>query len=283
MFREKCEILENKKVAPGHFVLRLGSAAIAKNACPGRFVQITCGESNDPLLPRPFSFLTSTENDFSVLYQKVGKGTELLSELKKGAKIWVTGPLGNGFTTGTRRMTDKMYNSIVLVGGGVGIPPLYHLAEIVSKQKTGIRPQNIRVLLGARNKSLLLCENEFKKLGVTLEVATDDGSKGKKGFVTDIFEAYLKTSNPLRTRVYTCGPTPMLKAVSALAVKYRIYCEVSVEVPMACGFGACLGCAIKVKATSGRRKTPSASSEDIRYAIACVEGPVFKGSDILWD
>src|SRR3989338_6907937 len=122
MFREKTTVLENKRIAPGYYVLRLASSKIAKAAKPGQFVQILCSSATDPLLPRPFSFLTSTSKDFSVLFHVIGKGTQLLSQAKKGDTLWATGPLGNGFS-GARGKT------IALVGGGVGIPPLYYLAE----------------------------------------------------------------------------------------------------------------------------------------------------------
>ena len=276
MAREKCVVLENKKVAPGHFVLTCASSTISKNARPGQFVQILCEESMDPLLPRPFSFLTATQKNFSVLYQVVGKGTAALAQKKKRDFLWVLGPLGNGFTLKDSRQNtvgrrqEKQQQSLstfVLVGGGVGIPPLYHLAQFLVKK---MKPENIHVFLGARNKSLLLCEKEFKKLGAELHLATDDGSKGKKGFVTKILEDFIKSRK--NTKIYACGPTPMLKAVSLVSQKYAAPCEVSVEVPMACGFGACIGCAIKVKSGAGHR-----------FAIACTEGPVFQAKDIVWE
>lgn len=273
MFREKCEVVRNALLAPGHYALTFASPKIAQAAKPGQFVQILCGEGNDPLLPRPFSFLTATKKDFTILYQVVGKGTKALSEIAKGKQLWITGPLGRGFTATIRRHGDRIVNTLVLVGGGVGIPPLYHLAEsFIQKKTAAVRKEDVHVFLGARNKELLLCRNDFKKLGVTLHLSTDDGSLGKKGFVTESLEEFLKYSNSMRTRAYTCGPTPMLKAVSALAEKYHTPCEVSVEVPMACGFGACLGCAIKVKD----------AATDYRYAIACCEGPVFKAGEIVW-
>lgn len=272
MVREKCGVLENKKVAPGHFVLTCASRMISKNARPGQFAQILCEESTDPLLPRPFSFLTATQNNFSVLYHVVGKGTASLAQKKEGDFLWVLGPLGNGFTLGREMMDESRgKTNIILVGGGVGIPPLYHLAQFLVKK---MKPENIHVYLGARDKSLLLCEKEFKKLKVDLKVSTDDGSKGKKGFITEHLEDFLhrQTENSVMGPIFTCGPTPMLKAVSFISQKYEIPCEVSVEVPMACGFGACIGCAIKVR-----------SSEDYRFAIACKEGPVFQARDIIWE
>lgn len=273
MYNEKCEVLENKPVAPRHFVLKFRSKKIAKSVKPGQFVQILCGENSfDPFLARPFSYLSARGSEFSVLYHVVGKGTELMSKLRKRDKVAVLGPLGNGYTIGPESGVRSSQTK-VLVGGGVGIPPLVHLAQTVLKNKTA-KKEDIHVFLGARNKSLLLCEKEFKKMGVNLRVATDDGSKGLKGFVTALLTSFLRTSDSeLRTQIYTCGPTPMLKAVSHVAGEFMMPCEVAVEVPMACGFGACLGCAIKVR----EQRT------DFRYAIACVEGPVFDGGKIVWD
>ncbi len=283
MAREKCVVLENKKVAPGHFVLTCASRAIAKNACPGQFVQILCEESTDPLLPRPFSFLTAAQNRFSILYQVVGKGTASLAQKKKGDLLWALGPLGNGFTLFDRTTSARASaanrtwsgSSVIMVGGGVGIPPLYHLVQTLKgRMKNRVQTDKIHVFLGARNKSLLLCEREFKKLGARLHLATDDGSKGKRGFVTELLEDFLhrQTEDSVMGPIFTCGPTPMLKAVSVISQKYEVSCEISVEVPMACGFGACIGCAIKVKSGAGHR-----------FAIACKEGPVFQAKDILWE
>ncbi len=287
MFRQKCAVIANQKMtAPGHFILKLRNPLISSKARPGQFVQILCADTTDPLLPRPFSFLTAGAKDFSILYQVVGKGTELLSRKKKGDAVWAVGPLGNGFTLAGSK---DLFRSL-LVGGGVGIPPLVHLAEELLKKK--VKKENIHVFLGARNKSLLLCEKDFKKLGVYLHIATDDGSKGSKGFVTKILEEFISSD----LKIFTCGPTPMLKAVSAVAHKHKIPCEVSVEEPMACGFGACLGCAIKVKNQGDRRRetgykntypvsrilSPEYPSSECRFAIACTEGPVFNSEDIVW-
>lgn len=264
MHRQRCRILENKLVAPGHFILKFASKEIASHAKPGQFVQILCSGSYDPLLPRPFSFLDASDKDFSVLYHTVGKGTKILSEIKTGESLWVSGPFGNGFETDPKK--EEHY----LIGGGVGIPPLYHLAKEMRKNK--IPAKNIHIFLGARNKSLLLCEKEFKKLGVVLHLATDDGSKAHKGYVTEVLSKSLKEKNPSKIKMYTCGPTPMLIAVSEIAKKFNVACEVSVEVPMACGFGACIGCAIKV-----------VSDEGHRFAIACQEGPVFQAEKVSWE
>ncbi len=266
MYRELCPVVSQKKIAEDHYVLTFRSAKIPKNAKPGQFVQILCQDSFDPLLPRPFSFLTADKNGFSVLYHVVGIGTKILSQLKIGESLWVLGPCGNGFSA-PAATAEKTF---LLAGGGVGIPPLYHFAQHLLTKK--IPKKNITVFLGARDKSLLLLESDFKKLGVNLVLSTDNGSKGAKGFLTVPLERFLKQRASL-AHVYTCGPTAMMKAVSKIAEAYKVPCQASVEVPMACGFGACLGCAIKVKD----------GGQDHRYAIACCEGPVFAGSEILWD
>ena len=269
MYRELCAIVENKCIAPNHYVLKLKSKRIAPQAKPGQFVQVVCSNSFDPLLPRPFSFLTTGKNELSLLYQVVGKGTQILSKTEKGSSLWLHGPLGNGFTLPVKEKESPQY---LLVGGGVGIPPLYHFAETVLKQN---KKADIRVFLGGRHKSLLLCEDKFKKLKTPLQLSTNDGSKGIRGFVTDALKSFLAQGDSRPKVIYTCGPTPMLKAVSNLAREWNIPCEVSVEVPMACGFGVCLGCAIKVC----KDQTP----EEHRFAIACTEGPVFMGEKILWE
>ena len=280
MFRENGAVLENRMVAPAHYILKIKSDRISRNAKPGQFVQILCDDDYDPLLPRPFSFLTATPKDFSVLYQVVGKGTKILSQMKKGDTLCVVGPLGNGFNVSSSRRRGSADSRlrgndiILLVGGGVGIPPLYHLAQVLLKNKT-VRKENIHVFLGARDKSLLLCEKEFKKLGVVIHIATDNGSKGKKALVTEILKYFL--GHPQSTvrharSIFTCGPTPMMKAVSMLAQTYEVPCQASVEVPMACGFGACLGCAVKIK-----------HQNEYRYALACQEGPVFHGDEMIWE
>ncbi|HTL70997.1 MAG TPA: dihydroorotate dehydrogenase electron transfer subunit [Candidatus Eisenbacteria bacterium] len=275
MRRERCRVLENTEVAPAHYVMRLASPSIAREARPGAFVQVLASDACDPLLPRPFSFLTATRRDFSILYHVVGRGTRILSLAKKGDTLSVAGPFGRPFTHEARRNSDRIVNVAALVGGGVGIPPLFHLAQFLQKPVSGVPKSNVHVFLGARHKSLLLCEKEFRSIGVTPVMTTDDGSRGRRGLVTGPLEDFLRKANPMRTRVYTCGPTPMLAAVSALSEKYGVACEASVEVPMACGFGACLGCAIKVKGN------PS-SDVPYRFAIACCEGPVFPGSEVLW-
>lgn len=247
--------------------MRLASNRIARTAKPGQFVQITVSEHQDPLLPRPFSFLETGNGWFDLLYQVVGRGTDILAGKKKGDTLTVLGPLGCGW-----RLDSRSGVTHVLVGGGVGIPPLYHWAkELLLKKK--ISKNRIRVFLGGRGRDFLHYEKQFARLGVKPSVATDDGSKGHKGFVTKPLEDFLKTIvGGAAVQIYTCGPTPMLKAVSAIAAKYKTPCQASVEEPMPCGFGVCLGCAIPVKDGRGGH----------RFALSCTEGPVFDAAEVLW-
>ncbi len=299
---ESLSVLENVPTAPGHYRLRLASKRIAKLAQPGQFVQITVADGGncDPLLPRPFSFLEIGNGWFDLLYQVVGRGTQILSKKKKGDTLTVLGPLGQGWRLPSKSSTTTTH---VLVGGGVGIPPLHHWAQELLKQKKA-SAKNIHVFLGGRNKDLLHCEKQFTKLGIKPVVATEDGSKGHKGFVTTPLSEYLESvsapspawcaaaqtvrggrreNSPralhpaaavaaARIQIYTCGPTPMLKAVSAVAAQYAAACQVSVEEPMPCGFGVCLGCAIKVKDDCGGH----------RFALSCTEGPVFDAPQVIW-
>lgn len=266
--QERLKILSNRQIAAGHFIIEFASPRIATAAAPGQFVQVLADDLNEPLLPRPFSFLDTNRKSFRILYQIVGKGTALIASKKKGDVLTVLGPLGKGFRLDP---FGKKPGTVILVGGGVGIPPLYHLAQTMLAKKT-VSKKNIQVFLGGRRKELLHCEKDFKRMGVAVTVATDDGSRGRRGVITEPLDDYLHKAQAGNRFMYTCGPTPMLRAVSSLAQKYEVPCEVSVEEPMPCGFGACLGCAIKVEAPGGHR-----------YAMSCTEGPVFDAQKVIWD
>lgn len=281
MTEETCRVLENNQVTKTHFVLRLASRKISFTAKPGQFVQVQCVHNGEPFLRRPFSFFDAGPNHFSILYDVVGRGTAILSQKKKKDELSVVGPLGNGFGI-------KKKSSVILIGGGVGVPPLYFLVKTLIKKKN-VDPKNVHVFLGAINKSYLLCETEFKRLKLHVRIATDDGSRGKKGFITDAVADFFLSQRLKDVQAYACGPTPMLKTVSSLAAQYKISCQVSAEEPMACGFGACMGCIIKIKDKRLKIKTKEGHAKDSgdcfyhRYALACKEGPVFEAKQIVWD
>lgn len=269
IIQKRFEIKRNVKIAENYFCLEVDAPALAKQSIPGQFISIRINERN-LLLRRPFGVFDCQKNIFKIVYKVVGRGTRALTLLKKGDMVDILGPLGNGFTIAPARKH-------IIVGGGVGIAPLYYLAKKINK------PENTTILLGAKTKGELAGEKEFKALGCAVSVATEDGSKGAKGFVTVPLEDELKKlNNPLtpfskrdQTAIYACGPKGMLRAVSGIAEKYGVPCQVSLEEYMACGVGTCMGCVIKI-----RNKK---EIEGFEYKRVCKEGPVFDSKLILWE
>jgi dihydroorotate dehydrogenase electron transfer subunit len=203
-----------------------------------------------------------------VLYEVVGKGTESLSAAKQGEYLDVIGPLGNGFVLNAKRYPLNA----ILIAGGMGVAPLVALAENLahSVQRIADRKKaKTYILIGGCSKEHILCEQEFKKLGCGVMVSTEDGSKGKKGLVTDLLKDLLNAIRyPLNATIYACGPAAMLKTVAKIAEAKRVPCQVSMEEHMACGVGVCLGCPVKVK-NGG-------------YKMVCKDGPVFDAKEIAW-
>ncbi|MDD5045304.1 MAG: dihydroorotate dehydrogenase electron transfer subunit, partial [Candidatus Omnitrophica bacterium] len=178
-----------------------------------------------------------------------------LSQKGAGEYLDVIGPLGNGFT-----LPLTPYPLSLLVAGGMGVAPLVYLAEILKRSK-------ILVLIGAQSKSGIICEKEFKDLGCSVKIATDDGSCGFRGKVTELLSNILVTMDCRPATIYACGPRPMLKAVAEIAQKENIPAQISLEEHMACGIGACLGCAVNTRAG---------------YKRVCKDGPVFGAEEIIW-
>ena len=253
-FQKKVEIVRSESIATDVVRLTLNAPEIMAAAMPGQFVMIQVAPAKDPLLRRPFSIhQISREGYLQILFKIVGRGTELLAKYRIGEKLLLLGPLGNGFG-----ITE---GKACLVGGGMGIAPLLFLASRCLQQ--GVAPI---VILGARNREELIpLVSDFKNLGLEVQAATDDGSFGHHGLVTDV----LKNMNLDSTfTVYSCGPRPMMAAIHHLCLKENIHCQVSVETVMACGMGACLGCAVPLRAGG--------------YAHVCSDGPVFEAGDLLW-
>ena len=264
MNRERCAVVDNRQVAPGHHVLRIRSKRISGCAKPGQFVMISFpGDLHGILLPRPFSFLEADGEPFSILSQVVGKGTDLLRQTVPGQDLWVLGPLGSGFSH------PSAEGRVVLVGGGVGIPPLHHLAR-------SLRDNKIYAFLGARTASVVLCRAELEALGASVRIATDDGSAGFHGVVTELVEEFLPAAAVDAVRIYGCGPRPMLKRLGEIAHVNGCFCEIALEESMACGFGVCLGCAVTVRRRGG------SGEHDVLHALVCSDGPVFEAQEIVW-
>lgn len=228
------------------------------HAVPGQFVMVRVGQGDDPLLRRPVSIYRRTAEGIELLYEVVGSGTALLSAMKPKDVLNLIGPLGNGFPLAAAKGRTP-----VLIGGGIGAAPLVFLAE--SLCAAGSKPV---VLLGARGKGDLLCAADFRKAGCTVAVSTDDGSCGRKGYVSCLLESLLqKPAKAAPPVIYACGPRPMLNSIYALADTAGIPAYVSLEAHMACGIGACLGCIVATNEGNKR---------------VCKDGPVFDAQDILW-
>ncbi len=251
----KAKIISNEKVRKNYRLLKLACPEIAKKAGPGQFVEIRVSDGAEPLLRRPISIHDADKTRINLLYEIIGMGTQMLSEKTRGNSLDIIGPLGNGFTYGR---PDKKYG-IILVAGGMGVAPLVFLAR-------RLRTLKPLVLIGARTKTQIVCAEEFKRLGCSVKIATDDGSTGFKGKVTVLLESCLAAGGKF-SQIFACGPSPMLKAVSCISRQGHIGSQLSLEEHMACGIGACLGCVVNTK--NG-------------YKRVCKEGPVFKGEELIW-
>ncbi|RQW76977.1 MAG: dihydroorotate dehydrogenase electron transfer subunit [Geobacter sp.] len=267
----KSTIISNTEVSPGYFRMRLTAPPGMLDSTPGQFIMIKVRDAIDPLLRRPFGIfdLGSAPSEFSgggeqpyldILYRVVGRATAMLAALHHADHLDILGPLGKGFDQG-----DPAEEKI-LVGGGVGLAPLYYLAKRL------IAHSRVRLFIGGRTKEDILCVTEFERLGVETYVATDDGTLGASGLVTEVMERRLAEVEGAKT-VYACGPMPMLKAVAAVARRRGISCQVSLEAYMACGMGACLGCVVKGREHDEFRPD---------YRCVCKDGPVFDFKELQW-
>ena len=260
MIDDSIKILSNNSVTSDTFLLRLYSPELAADANPGQFLMVKVDDSIDPVLRRPFS-ICGVEDDgtVKVLYKVVGRGTAILSNRKAGDHLSVLGPLGKGF-----KIPDESSKTFY-VAGGIGIAPLIFLY-----QKT--RSSDITFLTGFRNSDEVI-DPALTGSKIDHLTATDDGSKGYNGRVTELLAEHLEQCNRDDISIYACGPLPMLKAVKDVSQKYGIPCQVSMETLMACGLGACQGCVVRSDIT--RTNTT--------YLHVCKEGPVFDINEIDWD
>ena len=234
-------------------LLRLHAEQALPTIVPGQFVQVRVDGSPSTYLRRPISIqdVDVEQNEITLLVQQVGEGTRHLAALKVGDRVNLVLPLGNGFSL------PEKGEKCLLVGGGIGIAPLYYFAKVLNEK--GIRPT---LLLGGKSQSDLLRLADYQRFGETF-VTTEDGSLGEKGFVT-MHSVWQRQSFD---KIYVCGPKPMMKAVAKLADEKGVWCEVSLENLMACGLGACLCCV-----------------EDTvdGHVCVCKEGPVFNIRRLKW-
>jgi dihydroorotate dehydrogenase electron transfer subunit len=253
----EAEVLDHQEVAVEHFVLTLRAPEIADAARPGQFVMVRSLGAWDPLLPRAYSVYhaDAERGAIQILYREVGRGTGALRRNPAGGRVHAWGPLGNQFRAPEGRRA-------VLVGGGVGVPPLVYWAEHLRALDTGI---HVTALIGAGSAKYLVGQERLREAGAALHTATDDGSAGHHGYVTELLPPLLEDS---RATVYACGPMGMLAAVSRIAEARGVPTELALEAPMACGVGACIGCTVPKR--------------DGGYYRVCTDGPVFSGESIAW-
>ncbi len=250
--RERAKVVLQEEVAPGIFRMALEAPEIAASARAGQFcmVQAGCPGSGDPLLKRPLSIHDAEEGLVWFLYRVVGRGTSLLSRLSKGDPLELLGPLGQPFPP-----LDG--EKIIFVGGGMGVAPLLLLA----RERPGLV-----ALIGGRSREELLLVGGVEELCSRLEVATEDGSMGRKGLVTELLDSALE-SIPGAV-IFTCGPMPMMAAVWRKVQGRGVRCWASLETMMGCGIGACMACAV-------------ASSQG-GYLHVCTDGPVVECARVAW-
>ena len=306
------ETLANERLCDEHYLLRLALPAFPPTV-PGQFVQVQCRpptphappqaadwpadrppqlthadlRTPEPLLRRPFSLAGRRDApggavELEIIYRVVGSGTGWLERLGAAAPVSVLGPLGNGFAV----REDKP--AAVLVGGGVGIPPMIYLGQALSG-----RGKRVKAFCGVRSGHLLplrltgeaeaselgsptLCAAEFAAHGIETAIATDDGSLGWKGFAPGAFEQWLAGQDAAAAElvVYACGPEPMMRAVGAMCTARGIECQLALERHMGCGMGTCQSCVVKVRTDD---------EQGWRYRLVCTDGPVFDAASIVWD
>jgi len=261
LIEQESEIVFNKRVAANTFFMGLRSPQIAAEARPGQFVMIRVAQGMDPLLRRPFSICGVREDDLAlILYRVVGRGTAIMCDVREGESLSVLGPLGSGFEMPHKREKP------ILVAGGMGIAPLIFLASIMA-------PGSFIFLAGFGSGEEIVATDEIGLSGLDFSLSTDDGSAGHRGLVTELLENRLAGFNRnIKPVVFSCGPLPMLKKVAAITLDKDVPCQVSLEASMACGLGACQGCAIR-----------RSSEQAMAYYHVCQDGPVFDVNALDWE
>lgn len=247
-------ITEKSAIARNIFSFTISCPEIAQVAVPGQFVHIRIGSFT---LRRPISIcgIDPDKGTLRIVFEIRGEGTSAIADLNKGDVIDMLAPLGHGFTV------NPDFKKVILIGGGIGTPPMLPLAEAYGEKAVAIS--------GFRNASAVILQEDFVAAGAETILCTDDGSAGIHGFVTQPLEELVRNGGV--DAVFACGPTPMLKRITEICKENSVYCEISLEERMACGIGACLGCACKTK-----------RNDEEYFAHVCKDGPVFKAEEVLW-
>lgn len=254
---EKCTVIENRNIGKNYFFMKLKADYISSEAKPGNFIMLAASRSTDPLLKRPFGILHAEKPYIWLYYETIGRGTELISGFHPGEEMNAIGPLGNEFPNFKNR-------KILLVAGGRGIVPVYFAAELYTAKNSG---NEVYLIYGAKSGDDLNLLDHIEKLGLkNVYLYTDDGSSGKKGFVTTDIKRIIE-ENGIEITI-SCGPDAMFENLSQVLTGSPTENYVSLEAWMGCGFGICYSCAVKT--VNGD------------YKKVCTDGPVFKMEEIAW-
>ncbi len=261
IFNPRAKLVEKKQLLPDMFKLRFEGGNISSAALPANFVQVKVARGLDPTFRRPMSIHDADGKGFEMVFRAVGKGTNILAQAVPGEDYDIIGPLGNTFDIPNQ---DEI---AIMVAGGVGFPPLHFFSKYLVEKKN-FPSENIIFIFGMKTESEKDMAKDVLKLGIDVQFSTDDGTYGFKGFSTDLFEdIYSRKLRHKKIRVYSCGPTPMMKRLSQLALGFKLSCQLSLEGAMPCGVGTCLGCVVKKR-----------GADD--YHRVCHEGPVFNAEEV---
>lgn len=268
-------VIENEPMARDTWRLRLRCPEIARQITPGQFFMVRDPRVTDPMLGRPFALFDVWTDDAGELagvelgYLVVGKMTRLMTSWRAGDPVEIWGPLGNGFPVPDCRR-------LLMVAGGIGQTPFLAVGREAlgtctygKPARNGTHPESVKLLYGVRSQEFLAGLEMFEAAGIPVAVSTDDGSAGHAGFVTELLQAELQ-GDAAPDAIYSCGPEPMMAAVAKIAADAGVPCWLSLETPMACGFGICFSCVTEVRMDDGSRD----------YRRTCVEGPVFRAEKL---
>ncbi|MBL4885346.1 MAG: dihydroorotate dehydrogenase electron transfer subunit [Planctomycetaceae bacterium] len=277
----EAQVIELVELCKDNYRVRLACEELAKQILPGQFFMLRKPGSSDPLLGRPFALYDTVHNEsgeiigIDVGFHVVGKMTSLMEQLTPDDHLEIWGPLGNGFP-------QIQTKHLILVAGGIGYTPFVATSRqaLLHKQygdteasQSSIQAEKASLIYGVRSHEFQADMSDLSDITeLDIQVCTEDGSAGHHGLVTDLLLPLLTDSSPEEKVVFTCGPVRMMQAVAELCQKHNVKCWVSLETPMACGFGACFSCVVPTKQ----------SDDQWDYRRSCLEGPVFPGEEILW-
>ncbi len=277
----EAQVVELSILCEENYRVRLNCEELAQQILPGQFFMLRKPGGSDPLLGRPFALYDTVLDEtgravgIDVGFHVVGKMTGIMQELSPGETLELWGPLGNGFPA---IQTDHL----IQVAGGIGYTPFVATSrEVLMQKKYGTDSERCRIqaekaslIYGVREKRFCADMSDLSDInGLDIQLCTEDGTAGHHGLVTDLLQPMLTNDSNESKIVFTCGPIRMMQAVAQLCEKYNTECWVSLETPMACGFGACFSCVVPTKQTEG----------EWDYRRSCLEGPVFSGSEIFWE